>query len=107
MRIAILILSAIITFSAFAGGSTKLGVIDHIYVNNTWTMVDVTGVSDNPDGCNSTAYYAVVPSDANYQTIHSTLMAAQLAGKKVKFYVSGCSGQGNKYPKITSVWMYN
>ncbi|WP_196161754.1 hypothetical protein [Reinekea sp. G2M2-21] len=104
--IGIILVSLFSTF-AVASGSTASGKIEHLYLNNTWTMVSVSGISENPDSCESTAYYAIIPSDSNYSALHSTLMAAQLAGKTVKFWVNGCSGQGNKHPKIVSVWMYN
>ncbi|GAB1624093.1 hypothetical protein AAOGI_41430 [Agarivorans albus] len=90
-----------------ASGITSVGKIAHIYVNNGWTMVHLTDVSTNPDSCESASYYAIKPSDANYSSLHATLLAAQVAGKRVKFWVNGCSGQGNKHPKIVSVFMYS
>lgn len=102
----ILCLSFLVSSACFAGGGTAWGKIKLTYVNHGWTMVDVDGISDNPDGCESTTYYAMRPSDANYEVLHSTLMAAQLANKRVRFWVSGCSGQGSRFPKIVSVWVH-
>lgn len=108
-----LILSALL-FSSFvnASGGTGSGVITSMYVNNGWTMVHVPdlistemGSKNNPDSCASNYYFAIMPTDQNYSTIHATLMAAQMAGKKVKFWVNGCKGQNNSYPHIVSVWI--
>lgn len=90
----------------FAGGGTSQGEIAHIYVNNHWTMVHAPSIKDNPDSCQSTSYYAINPADKNYQTLHSTLLAAQLANRKVRFWLSGCGGQNGNHPKIISVWVY-
>ncbi|RYV04100.1 hypothetical protein SOPP22_01480 [Shewanella sp. OPT22] len=99
-------LLAAFSLTAFASGITATGKIDHMYVNNEWSMVHLTGVQSNPDNCQSTAYYAIRPGEKNYEVLHSTLLAAHLSGKSVKFWVNGCGGQNNQYPRIVSVWMY-
>lgn len=97
---------------AYSSGGTDKGVITSMYVNNGWTMVSVPDLhttikssKNNPDSCTSNSYYAIIPSNPNYTTIHATLMAAQMAGKQVHFWVNGCSGQNGDYPKIVSVWV--
>ncbi|WP_444890836.1 hypothetical protein [Microbulbifer sp. DLAB2-AA] len=97
-----------------AGGSTDTGVIEVMYVNGGWTMVRLPaldgaqpGSKNNPDSCPNSSYYALQPDTANYEALHSTLLAAQLANKKVNFWVSGCGGQSNQYPKISSVYLYS
>lgn len=87
-----------------AGGMTGWGKISLLYVNGSWTDVAIQSVTDNPDGCPSAAYYALVPSDPNYSALHATLMAAQVSGKDVSLYVSGCA-TSNNYPHILSVVM--
>ena len=88
-----------------SGGGTAWGQITEAYINQGWTMVRVNGVSDNPDSCPSTAYYALSPDDPNYQALHSTLMTAQIAGRDVRFWVYQCGGQSMTYPHIISVWV--
>lgn len=102
---------------ALASGGTLHGKIEKLYVNNTWTMVHVPSLIDtneqsqvtqnNPDGCVSISYYAIVPEDQNYSALHSTLLAAYFSGKDVSFYVAGCGGQNGAHPKIISVWVHN
>lgn len=91
---------------AHASGGTGSGLIENIYVNNGWTMVHVPNIESNPDNCPSVSYFALRPSDANYLTLHSTLLAAFMAEKPVRFWLSGCSGQNNNHPRIVSVWIY-
>ncbi len=97
---------------AQASGGTDSDVISSLYVSGEWTMVMLPnlanaekGSKNNPDSCDSTSYYAIVPTDANYNAMHSTLMAAQMSGKKVMFWVNGCGGQSGRHPKIVSVWL--
>lgn len=96
------LLSAMFSSHCMAGGMTGWSKISLLYVNNNWTDVGMQSMTDNPDGCASVAYYALVPSDPNYATLHATLMAAQFAGKYVSFYISGCA-TSNNYPHILSV----
>ncbi len=94
-----------------AGGSTGYSEIQEMYTNNNWTMVIVPGIRDhntidgNPDKCESKSYYAIMPEDKNYEALHSVLMAAQMSGKSVRFYVGGCSGQNGMFPHIVSIWL--
>lgn len=97
-----LILIFVMSSVSYAAGTTGWGKISILYVNNYWTDVALQSVTDNPDNCPSAAYYALVPTDANYSALHATLMAAQAAGKDVSFYVSGCA-TSNNYPHILSV----
>ncbi|MCG7534513.1 hypothetical protein [Pseudoalteromonas sp. OOF1S-7] len=108
-----LIMSAcalLLSGQVLAGGNTTQGEIDTLYVNNYWTQVHSSSITGNPDSCggntSTPSYYAIVPTHPNYEALHSTLLAAKFAGKRVKFYVSGCSGQNNQYPRITSIWVY-
>ncbi|AOT08313.1 hypothetical protein [Pseudoalteromonas luteoviolacea] len=111
-----LLMAVILAFSlqAKASGGTDSGKIAQMYVNGGWTMVhipnivtNVRGSKNNPDSCNNNYWFAIEPNDPNYTTLHSTLMAAQIAEKNVHFWVSGCGGQNRHYPKIVSVWLTN
>ena len=93
------------TTALAASGSSSWGKVSEVYVHGGWTMVRVTGVSENPSQCTGITYYALHPSDANYEVLHSTLLAAHLANKDVRFWLNGCSGQNNKYPHIVSVFI--
>ncbi len=92
-------------FSSFslAGEGTKQSLISKVYVASYWAMVRVPDISANPGNCRNTSYYAINPDDRNYESLHSLLLAAYVAGKEVSFWVHGCGGQGNNHPKIISV----
>ena len=89
-------------FNACASGFSQWGTIEQTYTSGSWTMVNVSGVDINPDNCEASHYYAINTSDPNYQAILSSLLAAQMAQKNVRFWLSGCGGQDGKYPKLTS-----
>jgi hypothetical protein len=92
----------LVSSESHAGGGTGSGLND----NNGWTMVHVPSITNNPDNCPSANYFAIRPSDTNYLTLHSTLLAAFMAEKPVRFWLNGCSGQGSNHPRIVSVWVY-
>jgi hypothetical protein len=54
-----------------------------------------------------TQYFVLSASDPQYAILHSTLMAAYAANKKVTFYWDGCGGQDGKYPRVKSIWVSN
>jgi hypothetical protein len=109
MFLAFFVVSSFFSSMTIASGSTASGVIERIYVNAGWTQVRVPAIDNaqnNPDGCAKTYYFAIHPSDANYSAFHSTILAAQMSGKKVSFWVNGCGGQNSEYPRVTSVWLF-
>lgn len=91
--------------SVLSAGMTAWGKVTEVYVNKGWTMVQVSGIADNPDGCTSTTYYSINPNDSNYKVLHSTLVSALALQKKVKFWINSCGGQGMNYPQIESIFM--
>lgn len=99
------ILSVFSTTPAFASGSTDWGKVSEIYVNGGWSMVKAEGIDDNPDSCQQPNYYALNPTQLNYETLHSTLMTALVTGQSVRFWVDGCNGQNNEHPHIASVFV--
>ena len=100
------LLSSLVLNNAYAaGGGTGWGKITETYVNGGWTMVKVSGFSDNPDSCSSIDYYAINQVDVNYSALHATLLSAQMANKDVRFWVNGCGGQSNSRPHIVSVFV--
>ena len=88
---------------AFAGDFSYWGTIKQTYTGSGWTMIAIEGEMNNPDGCERSDYYAITTSHSNYNGILSSVLSAQMANKKVSFWLSGCGGQGNKYPRLTSI----
>lgn len=44
----------------------------------------------NPDGCNGTAWYHVRPGTSYEKEVLSILLSAEMANKKITFYLNGC-----------------
>ena len=97
----IMVLSSVVY--AEAGEFSIFGEITEVYTGADWTMVRYSGSAKNPSGCEGTAYYSLNLSHANYEGVLSSILAAQMAKKKVRFWLSGCGGQNGKYPKIMSI----
>ena len=53
----------------------------------------------NPDGCNSSSWYALEADNIGNGNIYKLLLTAIASGKRVRFYLSGCRS-GNAYPVI-------
>jgi hypothetical protein len=92
----------LISGNALASWS-QLGKITQTYTHADWTMVTISGDQVNPDNCESNAYYAINTSEKNYEGILSSILSAQMSGKEIRFWLTGCSVQGGKYPKIISI----
>ncbi len=88
-----------------AAGATAWGTLTELYVHGSWTMVKVDGITENPDNCISTDFYAISPSDNNYNALHSSILSAYVAKKQIRFWVRDCAGQQDKYPHIISVFV--
>ena len=84
-----------------ASGFSSFTTIVQTITNDTHTEVRVDGATSNPDQCANTNGYALETAHSNYAAMMSTLLSAQLAGKTVRFWLSGCGS--NSLPKITSV----
>lgn len=100
MASAICVLTAI---SVNAGELTPKGKITRTYTSGGWTMLAIDTQPTNTFGCDKGNWYATNTGDPNYQTIVSSILAAQMAQKSVSFWVGGCGGQAGSYPKIESV----
>ncbi|RZM72367.1 hypothetical protein C3B51_22060, partial [Pseudoalteromonas rubra] len=100
----------LITTHVFAQ-RTEGGKIDSLNVGNYWTQVHINGgnlkVNKNICGNKSETpqFFAIEPSHPNYETLHSTLLAAQLGNKTVKLLTNGCAGQNGNYPRIVGIWV--
>lgn len=104
----VLWLAAAASTPALAGWSQQ-GVISETYTSGGWTMVYIPGAAHNPAACAGTSHYAVNTSAANYRGLLASILAAQLAGRQVVFYVDDttCGGQSTRYPMIASVKVLN
>ena len=86
-----------------AGELTPEGIITKTYTSGGWTMLQINNQSSNNFGCDKSTWYAIDNSDSNYSGFLSSILAAQMSGKKVSFYVSGCGGQAGQYPNIETI----
>ena len=99
------ILSVFFSLASNAGFSPS-GKISQLYGNGYWVLVQIDNPSKhNPNECNSDSYYALNLNNEASKNLYSMLLSAHLAQKPVTFWVSGCSGQSNGYPNISSVKM--
>jgi hypothetical protein len=104
-RVLMVVVLACAVPPAFSGDFSNWGTITQTYTSGSWTMVSVMGTAKNPDSCVSSSHYALNVSDSNYEGILSSILAAQMGQKSVRFWLSGCSGQSGNYPRIVSVQM--
>ena len=101
-----LLISFILTFFTTSSFSDNVNskTIKSIHVNlssgyyfkTEETMVD-------PESCGSTAWYKL-SGDTYNKEAYSLMLAAQMSGKKVNFYIDGCSGS---YPVVRWINVYN
>jgi hypothetical protein len=92
---------------AVGGDFTQTATIEKTYTSVDWTQVTLAGTAINPDGCTSSAYYAIDITSSNYDGILSSILTAQMAQKPVLFWVSGCAGSNDQYPEIVSIQVLN
>lgn len=94
--------------SAWAvGGYSSFGKITHLSMGDDLVMV-VGEQYANPDNCQSKYHTYVlsqqkVASEEMRNRMYSTLLAAKLAGKKVKFFLHGCSTSQRPLVRIIEV----
>ncbi|WP_157234621.1 hypothetical protein WKI13_11540 [Teredinibacter turnerae] len=102
-KISAILIALLSTNLVEAGEATTQGKIIASYTSGAWTMVRIDSQSTKTFGCEKPNWYAINSGDSNYQTIVSSILAAQMAQKEVSFWVSGCGGQAGSYPKIESI----
>lgn len=98
-------------FSAHAQDFTKFAKITKNYTDGYWYMFQVEGMSaesagnKNPNSCQSSTWYSLNINSDKGQRLLSVLLAAQMAGKKVRLWIhsSSCAGQGGVYPNISTL----
>jgi hypothetical protein len=93
------VLSTTIGVTAHAAGPVSWDTVAEIGPSASgWVTVKMASATDNPDMCGGTGYtsgtYRLLSSQTNYDAIYRALLAAQMSGRQVSLYVSGCSGGG-------------
>ena len=92
------------TAQVSANQFSQFGEVTESYTASGWTMGKLSGNQVNPDGCPKNHYYAINRGAANYEAFLSSILAAQVAKKTVRFWIGGgCAGQNGEYPKIQSI----
>ena len=80
---------------AQAAGLTSPFTIGQMFPRELgYDMITSGPAITSPVGCSRTDAVRIVPTAANYQAIISTLIAAYLAGKTVKVWVTQCDTDG-------------
>lgn len=104
---AFLFLGPTASAAGWSSPGTTGDTIKRIYNHANFLQVQLTTHNQNPDSCPSATYFGLPkPPDIDtdqYDQFFSMLLAAELSGAKVRFWLSGCSGQNDQYPKITSI----
>jgi len=97
--------------AANATGYTSYRTIDILHVDSV-VYVKFSTTSENPDSCSWSDYpnsYVLLSTQAGYNGILSTLLAAYMANKEISLQVNGCqtmwSGGNGVIPKISRVYM--
>lgn len=97
--IAFTIISAI-TYPVHADGSITGSMIRTTHVNpGSGFYFKTVEALENPDSCSGTAWYHLKSSSTYSKEMFSLLLAAHMSGRKVNFYLAGCSELGN-YPLV-------
>jgi hypothetical protein len=100
----LLFLALLVPQSAFAWTSTWTEVLQvWTGATNDRFLVKLAATLADSDNCGSNDDTVIlVPTDAQYEHDRKIIMAAFLAGKQVKFALSGCD---NGYMKVTQTFI--
>ena len=102
-KVVALMVFSVCSVQASANQFSPFGEVTESYTSSAWTMVKLSGAMVNAEGCPKTGYYAINSGSSNYDAILSSILAAQMAKKTVRFWLAGCAGQQGEYPKIVSI----
>ena len=82
---------ALMSSFAAADGSAPAGDINTIYFyeGHTGVLIQHSFMSD-PDKCGRQDFYILPDTHSHFKEVYALLLAAQTAGKKVSFTLSGC-----------------
>lgn len=91
--------------SVFAAGTYFDGLqITRLSINSNMAYFSPVGTALNPDACGSYEKALLPDTHPNFNHVYSLLMSAQLTGKPVRVFVTGCySGWGSTYPQVETV----
>ena len=102
-----MLLCALASGAASAGGSSGVMTVQAAQVDGGDQTLTITGATSwgNPDGCTTSAYVIVLPSNPFYKDIEAAVLTAGTAGKTVSFWLSGCTAVpwGGTAPIATAV----
>lgn len=109
MKKILLFIATILTIatgvSVSAAVQTTKSAIDATYIWHDWLHVHLTESQTNTENCVSTHYYAIHKDDDNYASKVSMILAAQMSGKSIQFWVNGCGGQSSEYVRVENIWV--
>jgi hypothetical protein len=90
----LLILPTFVNASSTLSGKT----VNKVHVNlNSGVYFTTDQAMENPDGCNSSVWYHLLPNSAYEKEALSILLSAKMSGKKIQFYLSDCN---SGYPAV-------
>lgn len=105
-------LTAILSVSASsnAGGqATQNGTIEFLKIESNLVTIKIQAEDQaDPDDCGTVGSVMLSDDTTNGDRQYSALIAAQMAQKPIKLYVSGCiEKSGISYPKLWAVFLLN
>lgn len=117
IKLTLVILALSVTTSQAKGYLTSLNnpeaTITQVFTHGGGEVtLFVTGITQNPDGCDSTSLVHLDGSFPGHERMVAAALTAFTAGKKVGLYSSGCSvipfwGGTQTRPIINNLWISN
>ena len=111
MRVIILLITAIFTFSANAGQASSYGKITNFHTRADGLMlkIDFSETIVNPGNCEGAGFYIAELDDSPAsQRFYSAILTAFTAKKSVQFWISGCTQNqwwGKTRPRIYDIYI--
>lgn len=97
LLVTIACIASVPAFGFFWGAQTT---ITGYYVYANGPSYITTANNQNPDGCQSSSYFALDTGSPNFKELYATVIAAHVSGSTVTLNYDGCFGQ---YPRVNSV----
>ena len=102
MKILFSIIMVVFSTVGNAGEWSSEVNINYIQVDDTWDTtgvihIDTTTSEVNPNNeCTYAVSYALKFNRVGFEQMYSLLLSVMASGKKIQFYVSGCSADGSR-----------
>ena len=100
---------AFLTTNLVAGGTGRLTIVSHWVGPSGYDRVQVNeNVSDIGGGCTMNNWFAIKSDNPEYKAMHSVVLAALMARKKISVFGPGTSADciSGKYAVVTRVTVY-